>query len=406
LDELLVTTAPELLNAYFTTRTIALERIPSALVATGEDFTTAMDTMIRALPTATRALLESDFQDVFLLATREGFRALVEMGLTCDGAPSLDLQPLTEQYKTVQDRTFWVMVHHPSLFERTIERFKVIKMKTGWRHRELQPCPAPPAIDTETCERVAQAVKTHFAKQLRGDFCTVSCYRNGEHTYYCAYPMDYAEQTQEYGPDGALHRRTARKPFDIIWRFNHVSGRLGIRLDEPNNTLISELAELFRQVVLCGMDCVPSAHVYTLDPLLSATDESLLSAARELFPEVEKVRVKELCYALDGYNGLIALKAGGPKRGGEIPAMPVFQARVLNHQDIMLRNMQPVATSIQVKFPGTGRQGSVTANLHVPDRCDLDDTPNERKVKRLLEHWGVDHGHHARAVAEHPAVPG
>ncbi|MHB9023442.1 MAG: hypothetical protein ACYC7E_04625 [Armatimonadota bacterium] len=406
LDGMLMRIAPELLDAYVVGRGIPLERMPSEIAETGGVFADTMGRMIRALPEATRDMLDSDFRDVYHLSTADGFAVLLDELHTADGEEVVDLALLAERYKSIQDRAFWGMLHCAALFNVAADRYKVVTVKTGWRSRDLRSLSDAPETSPDTRHRLADAVKAHFRPQLRGDYCEVRCHRKDEYTYYCAYPMDYAERELEYLSDGTLEPRTRRKPFDIIWRFNHVSGRLSLHLEAPSNDLVDALKDMFTRAVLEGIDCVPASHLFTLEPLLRASDEALLEAAREVYPELQSARVKEISYQMNGHNAVIALKTGREKRGKDTPSMPELHQRALNHTDTMTQNMTPIAASIQFKFPGKGRRGSVTAHVRVPDYCDLDDTPNERKAMRLLAHLGVDHGRHGRTSATTPPVSG
>jgi len=406
LDGMLMKVAPDLLDAYVCDRQISLERMPSAITETGGGFADAMDRMIRALSEETRDLLDSDFREVYHLSTGDGFALLLDALQVVDDDQAVDLPELAEQYKSLQDRALWCLLYRQEVFNIAADRYKVVRVKTGWRHRDLQALPAAPEISPEIRQRLADAVKAHFRKQLRGDYCIVRCHRKEEHTYYCAYPMDYAERELEYLADGTLEPRTRRKPFDLIWRFNHRSGRLSIHTEEPTNDLIDALRDLFLHAVLEGMDCAPASHLFTLDPLLRMTEETLLERSREMYPDLQSARVKEVWYQMNGHNAMIALKSGRERAGEAVPSMPELHQRALNHADTLTQNMTAVAARVQFKFQGKGRRGSVTAHVRVPDYCDLDDTPNERKAMRLLAHLGVDRGGHERTPATHSSLSG
>jgi hypothetical protein len=132
--------------------------------------------------------------------------------------------------------------------------------------------------------------------------------------------------------------------------------------------------------------------VFTLDILQSVDDAWLLTRAQEVYREVESVSVKEVTLELNHQSDLRITLATGHESGTRWLPMPELQRRALNYDDRLLSATRIVGAQLHVKFPGKHPRGSVTVRIRTPDYCDLQDKPNDRKVRRVLERWGIDCG--------------
>lgn len=405
LDVVLGKVTPSLLDTYFANRRITLERLPSALARHEDTYVTDMIKAIFALPSTVQEQVHRDCRGVFALATKHGFQQLLQVGAEPEQGDPVDVVASTASCATMHDRVFWIMLHHFDLFEEAVERVKVIGLKKGWNDRELMPLTQAPGIEDDVRSAMEEAVKVHFNKEGRAEFCTVRCYCQSEHTYYCAYPMDYADVEQGYRADGTPERRIRRPTFDIFWRFNHVSGRLSVHMDGAGKELIDTLTEMFIAAVMPEYDGTRAYHLYFLDTLAEKTEQTLLETAQELYPDLEQVKVTEFTYELPGCDASITVKArrASSRRNGT-PVRQITE-RALNREDTLLANSRLVGASVLFKFPGAGNRGSVTAHIKEPDYCDLEDQPNHRKVQKVLAHLGVDHGRYAQSAPGSPSLP-
>lgn len=378
----------DLLNEYLRNRHIELPVMPDMLRSNDPERTTTLMRAIMALPDNLRETIETDFYDLFYLGTKSGLEELVRVGRAGAAGTVVELEPLLEPWKVLHDKAIWTMLHHYPIYEIANERMKVIAVK-GWKNRDIGPLPERPATDRETCERLAEVIKAYYAHQGRAECCAVRCYEHVECTYYCAYPLDYAVREPKYLPDGSLVFEPHRETFDLIWRYNHLSGRLSMHIPDPSKSVIDDLTRIFVETVI-EVPVSPSEHIFDLEMLRSTSDDDLLMSARELFPQIEYVRLKEMCLQVNNQaHQYITLTTGRDHMRPWLP-MPEFRQRTLNHQDQMMANTTIVEASIQVKFPGKGKQGSVTSRVKLPDTCYLGDTLNARRAQQLLAHWGID----------------
>lgn len=380
----------DLLDVYFTNRHIALPVMPGTLRDDDPERTTTLMRAITALPDTPRETVETDFHDLFYLGTKTGVEELVRVGRSGMSGAVVDLEPLLEPWKVLHDKALWTMLHQYPIYEVANERMKVVDVK-GWKNRDIGPLFTRPAMDQMTCERLSKEIKAYYEPQGRADRCVVRAYEHAECTYYCAYPLDYAVNEPHHLPDGSFVFAPHRNTFDLIWRFNHMSGRLGVHIPDPTKPVINDLTRIFVETVIAA-PVSPTEHIFDLEMLRTISDEALLASARELFPQIEYVRLKEVCLQVNNQaHQYITLTTGRDHARPWLP-MPEFHQRTLNHQDQLLANTTIVEASIQVKFPGKGLQGSVTPRVKVPDTCYLDDTPNARRALQLLGHWGIDRG--------------
>lgn len=390
MDAVLGKVSYELLDVYFTNRRIDLPVMPRQLRAHDPDAALILMRGIMNLPEPEREEVETDLHALFHLGTKAGIDELVRLGASETADMTVDLTPEFAPWPVLHDKVLWTMLHHYPIFALASERMKVVDVK-GYRYAKVGMLTHRPGTDAATCQRLADAIKAYYIRQGRGEQCAVRGYAHGEITYYCAYPLDYAVREPKYLPDGSLVFTPQRDPFDLIWRFNHQSGRLGLHAPEMVGSAFTDLLEVFVAAVLTAPVTI-AEPAYALDHLRSASDELLLAQAKELFAEVEAVRLKELRLQLNHWGGLYVTLETGRDQGRPWVPMPEMEQRMLNHHDPLLANTTVTEATLHVKFPGKGKHGSVTARLKAPSTCYLDDTPNARKVMRLLEHWGIDCG--------------
>jgi hypothetical protein len=390
----------ELLDVYFTNRRITLPVMPSQMRVGDPDGTNALMRGIMALPTKEREEVETDFHELFYLGNKAGIDELIRIGTTGKTGTVIDLMSELESWPVLHDKALWTMLHHYPIFALASEGMKVLEVK-GYRRAKIGMPAQRPATDAATCQRLADATKAYYTRQGRGEQCAVRGYEHGEMTYYCAYPLDYALREPSYLPDGTLVFTPQRDTFDLIWRLNHQSGLLGIHAPDLVGPVFHDLVELFVAAVITTPVTI-SEPAFELECLRTVSDEALLAQAKELFADVEDVRLKELSLQLNHLGGQYVTLGTGRDHSRPWVPMPEFQQRTLNHQDPILAQPAVAGATLQVKFPGKGKRGSVTARLRAPSTCYLDDTPNARKVMRLLEHWGIDRG---RRTTYQPAPP-
>ena len=60
-------------------------------------------------------------------------------------------------------------------------------------------------------------------------------------------------------------------------------------------------------------------------------------------------------------------------------------------RNIDLKSFRVTQVAFSLKFPGKGRQGSVTMELTHPDKCNLNESDTHKRAKAYISGWGLDY---------------
>ncbi len=224
-------------------------------------------------------------------------------------------------------------------------------------------------------------LKGHFVfTEGRGHNCKVEHYvvNKENRISLVAYPEDFPKSDIAYNAKKDLEKSTRRSTFEIIFDYYASEGRLevkvkGRRKEEP-------LIQIFKATVLGDDSPLQDREdIYDLDQLI-AKDCTFPTTPTD---DIKYVRVTEVVLVYRAGSWKIVLSHDAGANNQAIRQM----VKDLNINPAMVKAIQ---AKIQIRFPGKGQRGSITAHLSLPDRSNLNDTVLHMKAKQYLKDWGIE----------------
>jgi hypothetical protein len=357
---------------------------------------------IQQLAPDVRAVVDSDFQNIFALAYAGGVKFMLHKGMEM----GLDLYAPFEALRGPNDKAFWVFLHHPALFEEAL-LLTCHDNLHGWRKRNG----LPQLINVNYRGREAElaaAIGAYFKSEGRGSACVVdykSC--NGLHFFF-AYPEDYTQSHLHY-VNGEFRRGTHNPAFQVILMYDGNRGALDI-YHEGSKETVTKLQEIFAQVAM-RLDRLepPKKPVYELDPL------KYPAFRFQTRPEwgIEKITITDMC---------ISRMVGKEMRkmtlhcGRSFNPLAVYEdldivAPQWPHDERPARSrVMPVSVRICVEFaptPGKKRINQRTFNLG-HSSCNLKYEDRDLLLRQMLVDSGLERssdavGHNTEQRVYEPA---
>lgn len=376
-----------LLRAYFEQRRLLMDFDWDGL---GESIEPLHDAWM-GLPGKDRHACWVDFETAFGLSSRRGIQTLLDStGSSAERERVLE----TMGKGTTADKVFRVLIDHPDVF--------AVARRFAWADglkRHWQPRQDLPAVDPQIDEASLADLKTSVAARYRnldgrGEYSTVRAHWRGETLYVMIYISDHPEAVEEFENSDDLKRLTRQRAFDVVYRYEPVSGAFEMYA-EGDKELRRSLAQDFVDRVLKQEVVLPVDEVLSFD--------------------LEKIKNPDFRFATDGAEGVksmelrsMRLAAAGDDGGritfGTPPRTPKarlhpFIKRSLNESELPLDSLTVEQVTIKAQVAnGTRRPSSVTFQITSSNTCNLKDTPEHDKIRTCLKRSGVIRGQSADSI--------
>ncbi len=373
-----------LLRAYFEQRRLLMDFDWDGL---GESIEPLHDAWM-GLPGKERHACWVDFETAFGLSSRRGIQTLLDStGSSAERERVLE----TMGKGTVAGKVFRVLLDHPDVFA-VARRFAWADgLKRHWQPRQDLPA-ADPQIDEASLADLKTSVAARYRKlDGRGEYSTVRAHWRGETLYVMIYISDHPEAVEEFENSDDLKRLTRQRAFDVVYRYEPVSGAFEMYA-EGDKEFHRSLAQDFVDRVLKQEVALPVDEVLSFD--------------------LEKIKNPDFRFATDGAEGVksmelrsIRLVAEGTDGGritfGTPPRTPnaklhPFIKRGLNETRLPLDTLTVEQVTINAQVAnGTRRPSSVTFQISSSNTCNLKDTAEHNKIRTCLKRSGVIRGQSA-----------
>jgi len=374
----LIATSNKSLSEYFSEKGIELG---VDLTVLDEADIEPMMNAIRELPRDLSSLVEHDFREIHALSYDGGIKTLLSEAR--DGFD--EISGALEDIDGHEDKVMWVFLNKPEVFEGAATWHRIDTM-TRWRHRKNLP-KVRPVTDGETKEALARVLSGHFKEEARGKNCEVEAYERPDCVCYHAFPEDYATTDICYDDDGRMQRSIRKSVFEIIFLFYPEEGRLSIN-GGGGKDQVDMLCELFSDTVIKtpAEPDLKNDRVFDLSGLKNRD----FGFPTDPADGIEYVRVKSLGFTVAGEVGRKITLEADPDNNGNGKAVYDHLEQSINKENVPPERLLVNQATIQMKFPGKGRRGSVTFELRWPDSCTLKDSGTHRKAREYLKKWGID----------------
>lgn len=342
-----------------------------------ENQVAAIKQLIEAQDFDKQTLIENDFRKISERACKAGFLCLLDEA-KYEGH-DLDIQDELEAMENHYERSMWVFLNYPKVFENS-GYFQRIDRIT-FRGRPVWKGIDPKQLDGDL-EDFKQKMIEHYKKEGRGNHCIIEVLKrpDPERYYYFVYLEDYSNTLDEF--KGSEFKRTPVKPaFEVIFAYHPESGKIETNASGRKEEVL-QLQEAFCQGIL-GMEGLPDkdSRMYELDKLKTRFNFT----PRDPQDNIAAVHLK-----------LIELEIGYKKRitftdSGRTPNIYDMIEEALNQENVPLDIVTVGKAKIQIvfrKMADEKRAKTITFEISAPDRCTLKDSPVELIAKKYVEKWG------------------
>lgn len=339
------------------------------------------------LPESSLAQIDSEFRDIFDLATAEGTRTLIEEGQF----HQVDLAPELDARDGFLNKALWSFLRHRRIFDvaHLLDRSDHLNRRY-WRKRKNVPKKDPDLTPTAVSELERSISAYYKERQGRGRRCHVDKYFRGDrYHYFFAYPQDYADNFVGYDNDGNFQRKRQNPAFEVIFVYDPDEGSIDL-FAQGGKDIKKDLLELFARTILhedLGNEDNAS-RPYELNGLKKRS----FAFPTEPADRITEVRVKEMRFSMIGSARNRVTFDVSPN--GSTDEIYDLIARTLDEQRLPMAMVNVSSAVLQVRFDNSNGNGrstkTVTFRISHPDSCNLKDKPEHLVVKQYLRKWGIE----------------
>jgi hypothetical protein len=375
----------EFLHDFFHRQKLLLD-VPIAGLEEGEaDIVFAA---IQALSLEHREASEACFQDIYRMANRSGFEAIIAASRSrqLKNLADDDLLQRLGRMASHLDRAFWTFLHRPQYWEFACLLADADAISTAaWEKHPRVPRVAP-RIDDETLKTFARALGHYFhTMEGRGDRCDVKVCDRGDWCYVFCLLEQPSRADAEWKPEG-LRRRTHKPAQPLTFMYSQAAGELDTYL-RAKPRVVWDVTAIFAQHILGvrKLDPPPKGHgVYRLDGFkrrgttFSYGPESGISAVA-----VRKLRLTPKF----GPKRHIVLEANPTGRHE-----PVYDTLEKDLSWVSLDDFDVTQVELKVVFDRAGfrKKRTISPTITVPNRCSLGYDDLELIVRKMLIASGIE----------------
>ena len=341
---------------------------------------------LEALPEATRARIDQDFQDIHALANKEGTLIIRDEA----DFHELDIADDLESMENHYHRAMWLFLnrHHNGndLFEicATLAHIKQMPFSKAKRCKGLPS--KRPSFDDSSLAALADALSAFYRRQGRGHKCIVEHYPRPNPMRHCffAFPEDYTTSELQYEGE-KLKRRSRKSVFEVAFVFTPDEGIL--EMSAPGGKKeATELQEIFCRSVLRLPGLPEDARQYHYD--LNLLKDPSFSFPTNGNDGIDKVEVMSMrINPLNNARRRIAIEQD-PTSG---ESLYDWISRALNKENVSMDRVNVSHVKMRITWhPENGRKPrTLTFTLTSPDSTSLDDSPLHQTVKGYLKTWKI-----------------
>lgn len=338
------------------------------------------------LPDSSLQEIDSEFRDIFDLASAEGTRTLIEEG----HFHSIDLKPDLDAHDGFLNKALWVFLNHRKIFNVAylLDRSDHLNRRY-WRKRKDIPKKRPDLSPGAITELERSISAYYRERQGRGRHCHVDIYLRGNRHYFFVYPQDYADTFVGYDNTGKFERKRQNPAFEVIYVYDPVDGALDLYA-QGGKDIKKDLQELFARTILHEELGEEDDHSRPYE--LNGLKRRGFAFPTEPADRITEARVKELRLSVVGNpRNRVTLEA---TPNGATDEVYDFMARCIHEERLPLAVLNVSSAVLQVRFDNTGGNGratkTVTFRISHPDSCNLKDKPEHLVVKEYLKRWGIE----------------
>lgn len=336
---------------------------------------------VRAAEESDRRLIGVRFRQVHALANSRGTAVLI--AASGDQLPDLAIHLAAR--KNAYERAFWCLVEHPKLFDSEPVYAHTYSLPKTSRETRVG-FPEGKVVITETMiNSLREHIQATFKREERAKKCKIDHReQDGVHLFH-AYPSDYSDEIDSYGPDDQLVGVSVMPPFPVVYYLDETTGGVTV-LTKGGAHKIEALFDGFGKVVF-DAPAPPKAGKKTYD--LSLFKDPKFEYKTDPAHQLRTLRVSAMKIHFPGR----------PRRRARFEVNPhdphddlyaLLRSELRGSLDKLARSTI-LSVDLQAVFGASGgKEEVVDFSISAPRWCTLGHDGKEGVLRRYLRPWGIE----------------
>jgi hypothetical protein len=337
-----------------------------------------------AIPSAECARIFRVFRMVESLANPIGTQVLIEAARDID----LHIAHAISGKNNAYERALWCYMQDRRILEgaRTLAHIENLP-KRSWETLKNLPTKAFDVTPEMLAEFGRGLSEFFWATQGRGDKCRVEHRRReGDVDCFFAHPADYIDERFGYDEEGQFEFRRWNPAFEVVFGYHRADGTTDIYA-QGGRKIRESLSRIFARAVL-GVDHQPeTVEKDCFD--LEIFKNPAITFPTNLADNISLVRVLAMRLQFHGHRGgRITVAIDGRSKEGSVYEVI---ADKLAERHARLTNASILGVTMQAFLrDADGKERSLTFKISAPAFCDLEDSPEEQRLRRYLADWKIE----------------
>lgn len=335
---------------------------------------------IAELPAPDRAIVESDFREMFFIAKRAGTSALCDLvGVRGLAAEADHLANMENDFA----RTMQLFLDHSEdpLFGELLHYAQGRTIGLGRLHRRSGLPSVEPRTDADALDALADGLRHHFLKQRRGARFEIlhSPRMNPERHWFIAFGEDHRQADMEFTEEG-LTCQDRRPAFEVAYVWCPSEGLLEVSAPGDRRDC-DQLIDVFRSAILPTVTTRGNSRPIAIHPVLDPA----------------------FAYATDPKDGILRIEpvkfrfTEGHRSGAAVDVqrglgenLHTFVNRVVNVDALKTSGLSLYSATMRTSWRPEAKRGKTTTfTLTMPDATNLTDDPRHQVIRGYLRRWGL-----------------
>lgn len=337
------------------------------------------------------------FRQAHALGDSPGTAVLIAAGRDC----KLDIADELAAKKNSYERAFWCLLEHPELFDSPRVYAHVYALPKTSRETRVG-FPEGKVIVTEAMlADLVQQIKDLYRDERRGDPCKVDHREhNGVHLIH-AYPSDYVDEIDSYGPDDEFSSVSVKPPLHIVYYLDESTGGVTV-LAKGGADKHEALFKGFASAILHA-PTPPKAGKKTYDlSLFKDRNHELKTDPAHYLRPPRVVAIRLQFSESRWHTAWFDVNPQDPHDN----IYNVLRKKLRGGLEELARSTI-LSVELQAVFGGPGeREEEINFRITTPRWCTLEYDGKEGILRRYLRPWGIEIDGKRVAALPEPALVG
>ena len=336
---------------------------------------------VRASEESARRLIGVRFRQVHALSDSRGTTVLIAAAR--DQVPDIADQLATK--KNAYERAFWCLVEYPKLFDSEQVYAYTYSLPKSSRETRVGFPEGKLAITESMINGLKEQIQVTYKGEERAKQCKIDHReQDGVHLLQ-AFPSDYVDEIDSYGPDGQLVGVTVMPPFPLVYYLDETTGGVTV-LATGGADKIDALFSGFGKAVFKA-PAPPKAGKRTYD--LSLFKDSEFEYKTDPAHQLRKLRVVAMKIHFPGRRRRRARFEVDPHDPHD-DLYALLRSELRGGLDKLARSTILSVELLAVFGSPGGKEEVIDFSISAPRWCTLGHDGKEGVLRRYLRPWGIE----------------